>query len=291
MVNKQQSIQTSLLVIIIITLETMTSTTTTGTSVATGTNGTVISNGISTADDENNLINELVKTGKFTEDEAKELVTKVMLIDNLVKTGKFTEDEARELVTKMMNNGTDEAKVTDESNVPEANLTANVPEANLTANVPEANLTANVPEANLTANVPEANLTANIPEANLTANVPEANLTANIRETNASASQGESTRKIALDITVAKDPITRGDSQIVTAVASDSATGKALDHVFIRLTVKDPIGIIVKNYTATEGNLTRSFTIGENAVGKFRILATASQAGVEIRKSSTFQVQ
>ena len=246
MVNKQQSIQTSLLVIIIITLETMTSTTTTGTSVATGTNGTVISNGISTADDENNLINELVKTGKFTEDEAKELVTKVMLIDNLVKTGKFTEDEARELVTKMMNNGTDEAKVTDESNVPEANLTANVPEANLTANV---------------------------------------------RETNALASQGESTRKIALDITVAKDPITRGDSQIVTAVASDSATGKALDHVFIRLTVKDPIGIIVKNYTATEGNLTRSFTIGENAVGKFRILATASQAGVEIRKSSTFQVQ
>src|SRR6266508_5548973 len=110
MVNKQQSIQTSLLVIIIITLESMTSTTTTGTSVATGTNGTVISNGISTADDENNLINDLVKTGKFTEDEARELVTKVMLIDNLVKTGKFTEDEARELATKMMNNGTDEAQ-------------------------------------------------------------------------------------------------------------------------------------------------------------------------------------
>jgi hypothetical protein len=172
---------------------------------------------------------------------------------------------------------------------PEANLTANVPEANLTANVPEANLTANVPEANLTANVPEANLTANVPEANLTANVPEANLTANVPETN--ATEGESTGKIALNLTVAKDPITRGDSQIVTALASDSATGKALDHVFIRLTVKDPIGIVVKNYTATESNLTRSFTIGENAVGKFRILATASQAGVEIRKSSTFQVQ
>src|SRR4249919_2044449 len=172
---------------------------------------------------------------------------------------------------------------------PEANLTANVPEANLTANVPEANLTANVPEANLTANVPEANLTANVPEANLTANVPETNASLNVAETN--ASQGESSRKIALDITVAKDPITRGDSQIVTAVASDSATGKALDHVFMRLTVKDPIGIIVKNYTATEGNLTRSFKVGENAVGKFRILATASQGGVEIRKSSTFQVQ
>ena len=145
------------------------------------------------------------------------------------------------------------------------------------------------PEANLTANVPEANLTANVPEANLTANVPETTASLNVPET--TATQGESTGKIALNLTVAKDPITRGDSQIVTAVVSDSATGKALDHVFIRLTVKDPIGIIVKNYTATEGNLTRSFTIGENAVGKFRILATASQAGVEIRKSSTFQVQ
>ena len=203
-----------------------------GTSAATETNRISTSNGISTADaddEEKNLINELVKTGKFTEDEAKELVTKVM------------------------KNGTDEANVTDGSNVPEANITANVPEANITANVPEANITANVPETN--------------------------------------ASQGESTRKIALDITVAKDPITRGDSQIVTAVASDSATGKALDHVFMRVTVKDPIGIIVKNFTATEGNLTRSFTIGENAVGKFRILATASQGGVEIRKSSTYQVQ
>ncbi len=232
---------------------------TTGTSAATGTNN--IST-IGADDEQNNLINELVKTGKFTEDEAKELVTKVMLINELVKTGKFTEDEAKELVTKVMKNGTNEGNVTDGLNVPEANLTANVPEANLTANVPEANLTANVPEANLTANVPETN-----------------------------ATQGESTGKIALNLTVAKDPITRGDSQIVTALASDSATGKALDHVFIRLTVKDPIGIVVKNYTATEGNLTRSFTIGENAVGKFRILATASQAGVEIRKSSTFEVQ
>jgi hypothetical protein len=168
-------------------------------------------------------------------------------------------------------------------------MTANVPEANMTANVPEANMTANVPEANMTANVPEANLTAHVPETNASLNVPETNASLNVPETN--ASQGESTRKIALNITVAKDPVNRGESQIVTAVASDSVTGKELDHVFMRLTVKDPIGIIVKNYTATEGNLTRSFTIGENAVGKFRILATASQAGVEIRKSSTFQVQ
>ncbi|TLX90564.1 MAG: hypothetical protein E6K97_03570 [Thaumarchaeota archaeon] len=180
-----------------------------------------------------------------------------------------------------------EANVT--ANVPEANVTANVPETNASLNVPEANVTANVPEANVTANVPETNASLNVPEANVTANVPEANVTANVPETNASLN--ESTRKITLDINVAKDPITRGESQVVAAVASDPTTGKELDHVFIKLAIKDPIGIIVKNYTATEGNLTRSFKIGENAVGKFTILATASQAGVESRKSLTFQVQ
>ncbi len=93
-----------------------TSTTDTGTSASTGTNGTSTSNGTSTADDEEfNLINELVKTGKFTEDEAKEF----NLIHELVKTGKFTEDEAKEFVTKAMKNRTNEANVPDEANVPE----------------------------------------------------------------------------------------------------------------------------------------------------------------------------
>jgi hypothetical protein len=90
---------------------------------------------------------------------------------------------------------------------------------------------------------------------------------------------------------VAKDPITPGESQVVTAVASDPVSGKTLDHVFIKLTIKDPIGIILKNYTATEGSVTRSFKIGYNAVGKFTILATASQAGIESKKSLPFQVQ
>jgi len=90
---------------------------------------------------------------------------------------------------------------------------------------------------------------------------------------------------------VAKDPITPGESQVVTAVASDPVTGKILDHVLMKLTLKDPIGIILKNYTAEEGNVTRSFKIGYNAIGKFTILATASQAGVESKKSLPFHVQ
>ncbi|MDW0212706.1 MAG: hypothetical protein QOA16_00790, partial [Nitrososphaeraceae archaeon] len=157
MLNKRQSVQISLLAIIIITLNTfffvgnmIPVLATTGTSSVTGSDGRSNSNDTSIAEhQENRLINNLVKTGKFTEDEAREFVTKVMLINNLVKTGKFTEDEAREFVTKVMKNGTDESNVIAGLNIPEANLTANVP-------VPEANLTANVP-------VPEANLTANVP--------------------------------------------------------------------------------------------------------------------------------
>jgi hypothetical protein len=137
--------------------------------------------------------------------------------------------------------------------------------------------------------VPETNASLNVPETNASLNVPETNASLNVPETN--ASKYESLQKIALDINVAKDPITRGESQGVAVVASDPTTGKELDHVFIKLAIKDPIGIIVKNYTATEGNLTRSFKIGENAVGKFTILATASQAGIESRKSLTFEVQ
>jgi hypothetical protein len=164
-----------------------------------------------------------------------------------------------------------------------------VPETNASMNVPETNASMNVPETNASMNVPETNASMNVPETNASMNVPETNASMNVPETN--ATQGENIRTIGLDITVAKDPITRGENQIVTAVAYDPNTGKVLDHVFIILTVKDPVGVMVKNYTATEGNLTRSFKIGENAVGKFTILTTASQAGVESRKSSTFQVQ
>ncbi len=172
---------------------------------------------------------------------------------------------------------------------PEANVTANVPEANVTANVPETNASLNAPETNASLNAPETNASLNAPETNASLNAPETNASLNAPETN--ASQEVSKGKMALNVTVAKDPITPGESQVVTAVASDPVTGKILDHVFIKLTIKDPIGIILKNYTATEGSVTRSFKIGYNAVGKFTILATASQAGIESRKSLPFHVQ
>ena len=149
-------------------------------------------------------------------------------------------------------------------------------------NVTQANVTQKVPE-------PETELKQSVPQTNASLNAPETNASLNAPETN--ASQEVSKGKIALNVTVAKDPITPGESQVVTAVASDPVTGKTLDHVFIKLTIKDPIGIILKNYTATEGSVTRSFKIGYNAVGKFTILATASQAGIESKRSLPFHVQ
>ena len=213
---------------------TQTSTTDIGTSAATGTNGTSTSNGISTADDEeNNLINELVKTGKFTEDEAKEF----NLIHELVKTGKFTEDEAKEFVTKAMNNGTNEANVPAEAKAPE----------------------------------PEPNVTTNVPEAN----VPQDN----------------NSDLVKLDISVKQNPIAPGEEQTVTLIASDPSTGEPLERIFVHLTIKDPSGNVVKDFTDNDGRLSPTFMISENAVGTFTILGTALQAGVESSKSLTFQVQ
>jgi hypothetical protein len=134
-----------------------------------------------------------------------------------------------------------------------------------------------VPETNASLNVPV------VPETNASLNVPV------VPETN--ASEIVTPRSIDLDITVGKDPITRGENQVVTVVALDPTTGKDLDRVFITLEIKDPVGILVKNYTGTEGNITRTFKIGENAIGTFIISATASQAGVQSTKSLTFQVQ
>ncbi|HET6726914.1 MAG TPA: hypothetical protein VFH19_02685 [Nitrososphaeraceae archaeon] len=193
--------------------------TTTGTITSTGINNTSTSNGISTAEDEeSNLINELVKTGKLTE------------------------EEARELVTKAMNNGTNEA-----------NVTADVPEVNVTADVPEVNVTADVPEAN----VPQDN------NSNL----------------------------VKLDISVKQDPIATGEEQTVTLTASDPTTGEPLERIFVHLTITDPSGNVVIDYTDNDGQLSPAFIISEDAVGTYTILGTASQAGVESIKSLTFQVQ
>jgi len=159
---------------------------------------------------------------------------------------------------------------------PETNASLNVPEpqpeTNASLNVPEPQ-----PETNASLNVPE------VPETNASLNVPE------VPETN--ASELVTPRSIDLNITVGKDPIARGENQMVTVVALDPTTGKVLDRVFIKLEIKDPVGILVKNYTDTEGNLTRTFKIGENAIGTFMISATASQAGVQSMKSLSFQVQ
>ena len=134
---------------------------------------------------------------------------------------------------------------------------------------------------------PESNASLNVPEPQ-----PESNASLNIQEVpETNASEIVTPRSIDLNITVGKNPISRGENQVVTVVALDLTTGKELDRVFIKLEIKDPVGILVKNYTGAEGNITRAFKIGENAIGTFIISATASQAGVQSTKSLTFQVQ
>lgn len=97
--------------------------------------------------------------------------------------------------------------------------------------------------------------------------------------------------KISLDLSVEQNPISAGERQTVSLTASDPASGTTLDKVFLRLTIKDPSGNIVKDYTDNDGKLEPSFRIGEDVTGTFSVLASASQAGIETTKSMTFVVQ
>ncbi|HJU79027.1 MAG TPA: hypothetical protein VJ599_05630, partial [Nitrososphaeraceae archaeon] len=155
------------------------STTSQGTFTATSNTEIDAFNSTSSANNEQSkLIDDLVNTGKLTEDEAKEIITRVMLINELVQTGKFTEEEAKEFVTNVMNNETDDVNITNGGTVPEVpetNMTTTVPEV---PEVPETNIT-EVPETNMTTTVPEV---PEVPETNIT-EVPETNIT-EVPETN-----------------------------------------------------------------------------------------------------------
>lgn len=97
--------------------------------------------------------------------------------------------------------------------------------------------------------------------------------------------------KISLDLSVGQNPISAGERQTVSLTASDPASGNTLDKVFLRLTIKDPSGNIVKDYTDNDGKLEPSFRINGDVTGTFSVLASASQAGIETTKSMTFVVQ
>jgi len=94
-----------------------------------------------------------------------------------------------------------------------------------------------------------------------------------------------------VNLGVEENPIQAGDRQTVTLTASDPATGNTLDRVFLRLTIKDPSGNILKDYTDNDGELSPTFKLDEDITGTFSVAASASQAGIESSKSMTFVVQ
>lgn len=116
--------------------------------------------------------------------------------------------------------------------------------------------------------------------------IPSPQSGASVDTTNTSNSN-----KINLEVNVENNPISAGDRQQVTATATDPQTGNTLDRVFVRLTIKDPSGNVVKDYTDTDGELSPSFRIDKDITGTYSVLASASQAGIKSTKSTTFIVQ
>lgn len=130
-----------------------------------------------------------------------------------------------------------------------------------------------------------------LPTANNNASASNVQTSSPQTETPIDTSNASNSDKIALDLGVEHDPVSAGERQTITLTASDPLTGNPLDKVFLRLTIKDPAGNIIKDYTDNDGKLSPSFRLNEDITGTFSVLASASQAGIETTKSMTFVVQ
>lgn len=136
-----------------------------------------------------------------------------------------------------------------------------------------------------------SNVQLPLPTANDKTSTSGAQTTSPQAETPIDTTGTSSSDKLALDLSVEHNPISAGERQTVTLTASDPATGNALDRVFLRLTIKDPSGNIIKDYTDNDGSLSPSFRLSEDITGSFSVLASASQAGIETTKSLSFVVE
>ncbi len=130
-----------------------------------------------------------------------------------------------------------------------------------------------------------------LPTANDKTSTSGAQTTSPPAETPIETTDTPNSDKLTLDLSVEHNPISSGERQTVTLTASDPATGNALDRVFLRLTIKDPSGNIIKDYTDNDGTLSPSFRLSEDITGSFSVLASASQAGIETTKSLSFVVE
>jgi hypothetical protein len=138
-----------------------------------------------------------------------------------------------------------------------------------------------------------SNVELPLPTANNEASTPDVQTSTPQTETpiDTTTTNTSKSDKISLDLSVEHNPISAGERQTVTLTASDPVTSNALDRVFLRLTIKDPSGSIIKDYTDNDGQLSPSFRLNEDITGTFSVLASASQAGIETTKSLTFVVQ
>ena len=136
-----------------------------------------------------------------------------------------------------------------------------------------------------------SNVQLPLPTANDETSTSGAQTTSPPAETPIDTTGASNSDQITLDLNVEHNPISAGERQTVSLTASDPTTGNALDRVFLRLTIKDPSGNIIKDYTDNDGNLAPSFRLSEDITGSFSVLASASQAGIETTKSMSFVVE
>ena len=155
------------------------------------------------------------------------------------------------------------------------------------------NVTGSTSPSEATTQLPNqsSNVQLPLPNDNDKTSTSSAQATPPSTETPIDTTDTSNSDRITLDLSVEHNPISAGERQTVTLTASDPVTGSTLDRVFLRLTIKDPSGNIIKDYTDNDGSLSPSFRLSDDITGSFSVLASASQAGIETTKSISFVVE
>jgi hypothetical protein len=87
------------------------------------------------------------------------------------------------------------------------------------------------------------------------------------------------------------NPIAPGTKQTLLVEAVDPSTGTKIKDAQIRVSVSDQSGNIIKQFDTSDGDLSRSFKVGESLSGNLTVTANVQSGGGSATKSISFNIQ
>jgi hypothetical protein len=96
---------------------------------------------------------------------------------------------------------------------------------------------------------------------------------------------------IIINMDLGHNPIAPGTKQTLLVEAVDPSTGTKIKDAQIQVSVSDQSGNIIKQFDTSDGDLSRSFKVGESLSGNLTVTANVQSGGGSATKSISFNIQ